>query len=162
MNKRGGKNKMTNDKTQAGLDALAFVCRTLGWLEVVPPYGDAVLRTKECDKAIESCAAIRAALTAQEQIDALYGTIKSQKQTHDALIKMNKELLGALEEAKSVISSINYKGTTPFLRDGGTFYGQTDDWCEWALNEILPVVRQAIARAEIKTLKTLEDQNDQQ
>lgn len=38
---------------------------------------------------------IRAALTAQEQIDALYGTIKSQKQTHDALIKMNKELLDA-------------------------------------------------------------------
>lgn len=46
---------------------------------------------------------IRAALTAQdvdaEKYDALYGTIESQKQTHDAIIKMNKELLDACKVA---------------------------------------------------------------
>jgi len=56
---------LQKDDTQAALDALAFVCRTLGWLEVVPPYGDAVSRTKECDTAIKQCEKIRAALTAQ-------------------------------------------------------------------------------------------------
>ena len=57
---------LQKDNTQAALDALAFVCRTLGWLEVVPPYGDAVSRTKECDTAIKQCETIRAALTAQD------------------------------------------------------------------------------------------------
>lgn len=47
---------------QEALDALTFVCRTLGWLEVVPTYGDAVSRTEECDKAIKLCKTIRAAL----------------------------------------------------------------------------------------------------
>jgi hypothetical protein len=46
----------------AALEALTFVCRTIGWLEVVPPYGDAVDRTKEADKAIECCTIIRQAL----------------------------------------------------------------------------------------------------
>ena len=92
---------LQNDNTQAALDALAFVCRTLGWLEVVPPYGDAVSRTKECDTAIKQCEKIRAALTAPdvnaEKYDALFGTIESQKQTHDAFIRMNRELLEALK-----------------------------------------------------------------
>lgn len=51
---------------KAALDALAFVCRILGWLEVVPPYGDAVSRTNECDKAINECDKIRAVLTTQQ------------------------------------------------------------------------------------------------
>lgn len=49
-------------------DALAFVCRTLGWLEVVPPYGDKVDRTKECDKAIIECGKIRDALNKQAEL----------------------------------------------------------------------------------------------
>lgn len=49
-------------------DAVAFVCRTLGWLEVVPPYGDKVDRTKECDKAIIECGKIRDALNKQADL----------------------------------------------------------------------------------------------
>ena len=56
---------MTQEQQKA-LDALAFICRTIGYLEVVPPYGDALSRTKEADKAIALCGELRAALTAQE------------------------------------------------------------------------------------------------
>lgn len=41
------------------LKALSFVCRTIGYLEIVPPYGDCQSRTKEADKAISLCATIR-------------------------------------------------------------------------------------------------------
>lgn len=44
------------------LESLTFICKTLGYLEVVPPYGDANYRTKQCDKAIKECEKIRAAL----------------------------------------------------------------------------------------------------
>jgi hypothetical protein len=53
---------------EGATDAVAFVCRTLGWLEVVPPYGDKVDRTKECDKAIIECGKIRDALNKQADI----------------------------------------------------------------------------------------------
>lgn len=85
---------MKEQDRQAALDALAFVCRTLGWLEVVPPYGDAVLRTKECDKAIESCAAIRAALTAQLTKTDDNVSCPSVANTGD----INAELLKALKK----------------------------------------------------------------
>ncbi len=53
---------MTQEQQKA-LDALAFICRTIGYLEVVPPYGDALSRTKEADKAIALCGELRAALS---------------------------------------------------------------------------------------------------
>lgn len=65
----------------------------------------------------------------------------------ERLEKINLKLLEALKEAKSALSTLNYKGKKPFIRDGGEFYGQTDEWCEWVETEILPVVRQAIAEA---------------
>lgn len=46
-------------KKAEALEALSFVCRTIGYLEVVPPYGDGQSRTKEADKAIALCATIR-------------------------------------------------------------------------------------------------------
>ena len=95
--------------TQAALDALAFVCRTLGWLEVVPPYGDAVSRTKECDTAIKQCEKIRAAITHPSRdadAEALYHEKMAYKKTLDNLIpatektrEINAKLLEALKDA---------------------------------------------------------------
>jgi len=53
---------------ESATDAITFVCRTLGWLEVVPPYGDKVDRTKECDKAIVECGKIRDALNKHTEL----------------------------------------------------------------------------------------------
>lgn len=71
--KCNGERKMTTLKEykammEGATDAVAFVCRTLGWLEVVPPYGDKVDRTKECDKAIIECGKIRDALNKQADL----------------------------------------------------------------------------------------------
>lgn len=61
------------------------------------------------------------------------------------------ELLEALKEAWSVVSSINYGKNHAIKRsDGEVLYGQTDDWCIWALKEVLPKMEQAITRAEQK------------
>lgn len=50
------------------LESLTFICKTLGYLEVVPPYGDANYRTKQCDKAIKECEKIRAALVPRQAV----------------------------------------------------------------------------------------------
>lgn len=64
---------------------------------------------------------------------------------------VNAELLEALKEAWSVVSSINYGKNHVIKRsDGEVLYGQTDEWCMWALKEVLPKMEQAIARAEQK------------
>ena len=90
--------------TKAALDALAFVCRTLGWLEVVPPYGDAVSRTKECDIAIRQCETIRAALTAQDvnaellkALRDLYDSVQDGGYPHSAMIR-TKLVLDRIEQ----------------------------------------------------------------
>lgn len=78
---------------------------------------------------------IRAALTAPdvnaEKYDALFGTIESQKQTHDALIRMNRELLEALMLFLKVYKLENgiTEGTIPPV-------------------DIIAVAEKAIARAE--------------
>lgn len=76
---------MTEEEKQAALDALEELANTRMELSM--------------SDWSRICSTIRAALTAPEQIDALYGIIESQKQTHDALIKMNKELLDACKVA---------------------------------------------------------------
>ena len=64
---------------------------------------------------------------------------------------INADLLEALKEAWSVVSSINYGKNHVIKRsDGEVLYGQTDEWCMWALKEVLPKMEQAIARAEQK------------
>lgn len=68
-----------------------------------------------------------------------------------AALTVNAQMLEALKEAWSVISSINYGKNHVIKRsDGEVLYGQTDEWCKWALKESLPKVEQAIARAEQK------------
>lgn len=84
---------MTEEETQAALDALETILQVFGKRLIEADQIDAV------DALCELVGTIHAALTAQEQIDALYGIIESQKQTHDALIKMNKELLDACKVA---------------------------------------------------------------
>lgn len=116
---------MTHDKTQAALDGLAFVCRTLGWLEVIPPYGDKVDRTKECDKAIDMCAVIRHALTAQAKLEAI-----------------NKELL---EAARELIDFDDTNIICDAQGDSGTWQSKE---LEEIIRKISVAVRQAIALAE--------------
>lgn len=109
-----------NNDIQAALDALNEIIDDLKCASITGEL------TQNQKSEIET---IRAALTAQQS-------------------DVNQELLEALKEARCVLSSLNYKGTTPFRRNGVTFYGQTDEWCEWVNSEILPVVRKAISKAE--------------
>ena len=95
MNKRGGRIEMTEEEKQTALEALERNGEIFESSQKEQSICHAEFHTNQ--------ATIRAALTAQEQIDALYGIIESQKQTHDALIKMNKELLEALKEVRDAI-----------------------------------------------------------
>lgn len=81
---------------------------------------------------------IRAALTAQEQIDALYGTIKSQKQTHDALIKMNTELLEALKEVRDAIRTEGVLNSMKYDELGVKVYQAIARKVKIMNNELLP------------------------
>lgn len=104
-----------------------------------------------CDKDFISDFAvntIRAALTAQQpEKPYIVDGDGALRQTKD----VNAELLEALKEAWSVVSSINYGKNHVIKRsDGEVLYGQTDEWCMWALKEVLPKMEQAIARAEQK------------
>ncbi len=71
---------------EGATDAVVFVCRTLGWLEIVPPYGDKVDRTKECDKAIIECGKISKAINANSEI-----------------LKFNESLIRVIELAEDVL-----------------------------------------------------------
>ena len=95
------------------------------------------------------------ALTAQdvnaEKYDALFGTIESQKQTHDALIRMNRELLEALKECLPRIEEIR------LVDLGAVRDAEMQDYNERKIitrrelaetNELVNKINVAIARAE--------------
>ena len=69
---------------------------------------------------------------------------------HDELVAMNKELLAALEEAKSVLSSINasWQHKVEVEDDDEPAFWQRNEWVTWAKGEILPMIEAAIAKAK--------------
>ena len=54
----------------------------------------------------------------------------------------------AMKQARSVISSINAGKHHALKKNGETVYWQRDEWVRWALDEVLPLIDQAIAEAE--------------
>ncbi len=54
----------------------------------------------------------------------------------------------ALKEAKSVIGSINSGKANALTIGGETVFWQREEWVRWALDEVLPLIDQAIAEAE--------------
>ncbi len=63
-------------------------------------------------------------------------------------------VLGALKGAKSVTSSVNHGKHHAIKRnDGNVLYGQTNEWCEWALKEVTPQIKKAIAHLEAAGVK---------
>jgi hypothetical protein len=54
----------------------------------------------------------------------------------------------ALKEAKSVIGSINSGKANALTIGGETVYWQRKEWVRWALDEVLPLIEQAIAETE--------------
>jgi hypothetical protein len=57
----------------------------------------------------------------------------------------NKELREALQEAASVIRSINAGNDQKIIVDGDPMYRQCEEWVRWAIDEILPVVEKALS-----------------
>jgi hypothetical protein len=51
--------QQTIDKLRDALRGATFIAKTLGYLEVVPQYGDGTSRMKQCDKAIEELNKLR-------------------------------------------------------------------------------------------------------
>lgn len=131
MHKWGGRIKMTKEEKQAALEAL----------------DSSVEGGTFCVHFPQEYQTIRAALTAQEQIDALYGTIKSQKQTHDALIKMNKEMIESLNNTRAMIYAI-WEGAQRTDIDHEQFRIKVGEWVRDWLNDDLLKIEQAISRAE--------------
>ena len=57
-------------------------------------------------------------------------------------------MIEALKEAKSVIGSINSGKENALTIGGETVFWQREEWVRWALDEVLPLIEQAIAEAE--------------
>lgn len=56
-----------------------------------------------------------------------------------------QSLADALEEAKSVISSINSGKQHKVELEDDVAYWQRGEWCEWAKNDVLPKIEAALA-----------------
>ncbi len=87
------------------LESLTFICKTLGYLEVVPPYGDANYRTKQCDKAIKECEKIRADLVPRQAAiknEALEMQLQFLRQQYDGLVASNFKLSKKLAQRQAV------------------------------------------------------------
>jgi hypothetical protein len=54
----------------------------------------------------------------------------------------------AIKQARSVISSINAGKQHALTKNGETVFWQREEWVRWALDEVLPLIDQAIAEAE--------------
>ena len=54
----------------------------------------------------------------------------------------------AMKQARSVISSINAGKNNALRKNNETVFWQREEWVRWALDEVLPVLNQAIAKAE--------------
>ena len=59
-----------------------------------------------------------------------------------------RELRDALAEAHSVCNSVSTGFDRKVRRDGSVLYLQTEEWCQWAEDEVEPKVRAAIAAAD--------------
>ena len=54
----------------------------------------------------------------------------------------------AMKQARSVIRSINAGKHYALAMNGETVFWQREEWVRWALDEVLPLIDQAIAEAE--------------
>lgn len=122
------------------------------------------LKTKECDAnygfhrlseyRTNMCKEVWQASQAQQA--SVIARLKRVIQSYEGEVSVNEktiaELVEALEDAKSVINSINraemYKLTVED-DDEPVFY-QRKEWVDWAYNEILPIVTSAIAKVKGK------------
>lgn len=57
-------------------------------------------------------------------------------------------MIETMKEAKSVIGSINSGKSNALTIGGETVFWQREEWVRWALDEVLPLIEQAIAEAE--------------
>lgn len=75
-------------------------------------------------------------------------TADAENKLADAL-NQRDELLAALEEAKSVLSSINTgRQHKVEVEDDEPAFWQRNEWVTWAKGEILPMIEAAIAKAK--------------
>ena len=67
----------------------------------------------------------------------------------------------AMKQARSVISSINAGKNNALRKNNETVFWQREEWVRWALDEVLPVLNQAIAEAEKENaLQALHNENE--
>lgn len=67
----------------------------------------------------------------------------------------------AMKQARSVISSINAGKNNALRKNNETVFWQREEWVRWALDEVLPVLNQAIAKAEKESaLQALHNENE--
>jgi len=66
-----------------------------------------------------------------------------------------------MKQARSVISSINAGKNNALRKNNETVFWQREEWVRWALDEVLPVLNQAIADAEKENvLQSLHNENE--
>lgn len=70
-----------------------------------------------------------------------HDTIRAALQKAD----LAQSLADALEEAKSVIASINSGKQHKVELEDDVAYWQRGEWCEWAKNDVLPKIEAALA-----------------
>lgn len=68
----------------------------------------------------------------------------------EALKAVNAKSIAAMVEAKSLAASVSRARSRQCEFDGEVFYMQTDEWCRWATDEVLPLITSAIDAARLR------------
>ena len=91
---------------------------------------------------VNACAGVSNGELAMTTMSVVLARINEAEQQRD-------ELLAALEEAKSVLSSINTgRQHKVEVEDDEPAFWQRNEWVTWAKGEILPMIEAAIAKAK--------------
>lgn len=91
---------------------------------------------------VNACAGVSNGELAMTTMSVVLARMNEAEQQRD-------ELLAALEEAKSVLSSINTgRQHKVEVEDDEPAFWQRNEWVTWAKGEILPMIEAAIAKAK--------------
>lgn len=84
---------------------------------------------------------------ANAELIAEAGTVKTEcGLSPRQLMHHRSQLLIALMQAKSVLSTINSSKFHKVSVDGAECYWQTDEWIKWARDEVFPVVLETLEK----------------
>lgn len=99
--------------------------------------GECMLIDQQIDEFLEMLA--KSPTSARDMVRGLFAAHEAK-----AAPAVPQGVLEALRDAFCVCSSVSVSRDRKIVREGCTLYAQTEEWCNWAENEVAPKIRAAI------------------